>query len=147
MTKQEALALLRSRYKVIALREVEKVTTEDGHEIKWLQANVFDEQGGVKRNFSFYVLNEGSFNERVVWQNNREPGTERPAATIRQEVDAFITKAIQAGKFLGGLVQQVDEARGYAIVQAWLKTSQGVEEKRLFVHKEAGRWTYKIIAA
>jgi len=147
MTKAEILAEIRKRYSIILLREAEHFTLEDGTPGTWYQANVLDEDEGVKRNISFYVLAEGTKAERAFFQNKRTPWRE-PTPSIRQKVENFIDEAIAAGKLAGAIVEQVNDQRGFAIVRAWIPSAEGLEEKRLFVDKdESGQWRYRLIAA
>jgi len=147
MTKAEILAEIRKRYSIILLREAEHFTLEDGTPGTWYQANVLDEDEGVKRNISFYVLAEGTKAERAFFQNKRTPWQE-PTPSIRQDVEAFIDQAIAAGKLAGAVVEQVSDQRGFAIVRAWIPSAEGLEEKRLFVDKDkSGKWRYRVIAA
>ena len=146
MTKAEILAEIRKRYSIILLREAEHFTLEDGTPGTWYQANVLDEDEGVKRNISFYVLAEGTKAERAFFQNKRTPWRE-PTPSIRQEVEDFIGQAIAAGKLAGAMTEQVNDQRGFAIVRAWLEGTEGLVEKRLFVDKdEGGKWRYRVIA-
>jgi len=147
MTKEEILQEIRSRYSIVVLREAEHFTLEDGTPGTWYQANVLDESQGVKRNISFYVLAEGTENERAFFQNNRTPWEEL-APSIRQDIEGFIDQAVAADKLAGAVVEQVNDQRGFAIVRAWLEGTEGLTEKRLFVDKdEDGKWRYRVIAS
>jgi len=147
MTKAKILTEIRKHYSIILLREAEHFTLEDGTPGTWYQANVLDENEGVKRNISFYVLAEGTKAERAFFQNRRTPWRE-PTPSIRQDIESFIDQAIAAGKLAGAVVEQVHDQRGFAIVRAWIPDTEGLTEKRLFVDKdEGGKWRYRVIAS
>ena len=146
MTKAEILQEIRQRYNIILLREAEYFTLEDGTPGVWYQANVLDESQGMKRNISFYILAEGTENERAFFQNNRTPW-EEPAHSIRSDIERFIDQAVAADKLAGAVVEQVNDQRGFAIVRAWVPGTEDLAEKRLFVDKdEDGKWRYRVIA-
>jgi hypothetical protein len=74
MKKQDLLNDLSTKFaSVVQIEITEELNAQDGKNIKTYFANVLDRNkdktSGVKRNISFYIINEGLADEEALYQN------------------------------------------------------------------------------
>ena len=120
----------------------EPVLVSDFNTVKTYDVNVFavTESGAIQKTISFYVVDEGGAEESAYLRN---PETS-PAFTTA--LTTFIASKEGTGGIKKITVDEVNDAKEFAEVTAFILTTGTVTKNKYFIVKEAGKLEFYPLA-